>query len=38
MISTPHQILCGQIKNEMGGACIKYEGKERCIHDFDGEK
>jgi len=27
-----------QIKNEMGGVCIMYGGKERCIQDFGGEK
>jgi hypothetical protein len=24
-------------KNEMGGACSTYWGKERCIQDFGGE-
>jgi hypothetical protein len=24
-------------KNEMGGACSTYGGKERCIEDFGGE-
>jgi hypothetical protein len=24
-------------KNEMGGACGMYGGKERCIQDFGGE-
>ena len=24
-------------KNEMGGACVKYEGQERCIQIFGGE-
>jgi hypothetical protein len=24
-------------KNEMGGACSMYGGKERCIQDFGGE-
>jgi hypothetical protein len=24
-------------KNEMGGACSTYGGKERCIQDFGGE-
>jgi hypothetical protein len=24
-------------KNEMGGACSKYGGKERCVQDFGGE-
>jgi hypothetical protein len=24
-------------KNETGGACRKYGGKERCIQDFGGE-
>jgi hypothetical protein len=26
-----------QIENEMGGACSKYGGKEKCIQDFGGE-
>jgi hypothetical protein len=25
-------------KNEMGGACSTYGGKERCIQDFGGER
>jgi hypothetical protein len=24
-------------KNEMGGACCTYRGKERCIQDFGGD-
>jgi hypothetical protein len=24
-------------KNEMGGACSTYEGKEKCVQDFGGE-
>jgi hypothetical protein len=24
-------------KNEMGGACSTYGGKERCLQDFGGE-
>ena len=37
----PNIIRVVHIKNEMGGACIKYGGKERCIQyiqDFGGEK
>ena len=39
MICIRHQILNGdQIKkNEMGGACGRYDGQERCIQDFGGE-
>jgi hypothetical protein len=39
MTCTHHQILFGDEieKNERGGACGMYGGKERCIHDFGGE-
>jgi hypothetical protein len=40
MTCTHHQIFFGgnQIeKNEMGGECILYRGKERCIQDFGRE-
>jgi hypothetical protein len=31
----PNKYYLGdQIKNGMGGACIMYGGKERCIQDF----
>jgi hypothetical protein len=25
-----------KIKNEMGGACSKYVGEEKCVEDFGG--
>jgi hypothetical protein len=38
MICTPHQMLFDQIKkNEIGGACSTYGGKQRSMHDFGGE-
>jgi hypothetical protein len=39
MICTYHQILVGEkkIKKEMGGACGKYGGEERCILGLEGK-
>jgi len=38
MMGTPHQIHSGEQieKNEMGGACSTYGGKERYIQGFGG--
>ena len=36
--SSPNFILSDEIKkNEVGGACSKYVGFDRCLQDFDGE-
>ena len=39
MICTPHPIFAGDKmeKNEMGGACGTYGGRERCAQGFGGE-
>ena len=39
MICTPHPIFAGDKmeKNEMGGACGTYGGRERCAQCFGGE-
>ena len=39
MICTAHQYCAGDKteKNEMGGACGTYGGKERCAQGFGGE-
>jgi hypothetical protein len=38
LYSSPNIIRVIKIKkNEMGGACSTYGGKERCIQDFGGE-
>ena len=38
MTCTPKKYYSGdQIENEMGGACGKYGGEERCMQGFGGE-
>jgi len=38
MYSSPNIIRGVQIeKNETGGACSMYEGRERCVEGFGGE-